>query len=251
MLLIRHFLVRCQNWLVIQIVIAGYKKPSASLDLVRLGSSYGGWWIPRSILEDNSKNRVLISAGLGFDVTFDKALLEAGFEVIGMDPLEDSVIYADGILQEYSRFTAVNMGLWTKTGIEKFFPPKNPSHDSWSTTNIQNSPINIFKEYSVTNIQDLIIKYPQIQNAEFVFLKMDIEGSEVCVLQDFKSFSREIDFLATEFDFLSLIPFRSIKKRIELAKIARQILRIIHSEGFQLIKTENYNLFWVAPSSYS
>ena len=89
---VRHFLVKIQNLVVLKIVTFGFMSVNDYAPLIRLGSNYGGWWIPKSILEDNSKSRVLISAGLGFDVTFDKALLDAGFEVIGLDPLEESVI---------------------------------------------------------------------------------------------------------------------------------------------------------------
>jgi hypothetical protein len=87
---------------------------------VRLGSDYGGWWIPKDVLDDKSKNRLMISVGLGFDVTFDQALLDSGFEVIGLDPLKDSINYANHELRIYPKFTSINMGLWTKTGIEKF-----------------------------------------------------------------------------------------------------------------------------------
>jgi FkbM family methyltransferase len=239
-------LVKIQNMLVLRIVTSGFKSSKEISTLVRLGSEYGGWWIPKSILEKDSIKRILISAGLGFDVTFDEALLKSGFEVIGLDPLQESITFANKYLSNYSNFKALNMGLWTSTGIEKFFPPKNIFHDSWSITNIQNTPNYESNEVSTISMMDLIIQYPQIKEAAFVILKMDVEGSELEILKDFKIISCSVNYLAVEFDFLSLIPFRSLKKRIKLIFTARKILRNIRAEGFQLIKNENYNLFWIS-----
>src|SRR5215217_3108537 len=42
-------------------------------DLRRLGSRYGGWTIPTSLLSSDS---ICYSAGVGEDVTFDLALIE-------------------------------------------------------------------------------------------------------------------------------------------------------------------------------
>jgi FkbM family methyltransferase len=232
--------------LVLRIVTFGFISRKVDADLVRLGSSYGGWWVPNFVLENRSMNRVLISAGLGFDVTFDEALLAAGFEVIGMDPLEESVFFANQQLGKFIKFTAINKGLWAATGFEKFYPPKNSFHDSWSTTNIQNAPKNMYEEFPVMSIEDLTVEYPQIIEADFVILKMDIEGSEIEVLQDLKVISHAVHYLAVEFDFLSLIPFRSLKIRIKSITKARQILSKIQAEGFRLIKIENFNMFWIA-----
>jgi len=210
-----------------------------------LGSSYGGWWIPRSILEDNSKNRVLISAGLGFDVTFDKALLEAGFEVIGLDPLEDSISYANHVLRIYSKFTSIKMGLWTKTGTKKFFPPKNKTHDSWSATNIQNAANTDFEEFNVISIDDLFSRFPQLEQSDFCGIKMDVEGSEIELIPVLVDFRARFDLLAIEMDFLSLIPYLSVGRRMRMVLSARKLLHRLNGRGYKLVMNDNFNFIWI------
>lgn len=242
---VRHSLVKIQNYFVINLVTFGFMSVEQNKIFVRLGSNYGGWWIPKDVLDDKSKNRLMISAGLGFDVTFDQALLDAGFEVIGIDPLEDSIEYAKKILGHYEKFIAINKGLWITSGEKEFFPPKNLLHDSWSATNVQNSPLTSSTKFQVTSLRELINSFSEIKNTDFVMLKMDIEGSEIEVLKDFNTYCLDIDYLGVELDFLSLIPFMSINRRIKAIVTARQILESIESKGFKLIKTENFNFFWI------
>ena len=245
MLLIRHFLVRCQNWLVIQIVIAGYKKPPASLNLVRLGSSYGGWWVPQSILKRSDISRVAISAGLGFDVTFDRALLESGFSVIGLDPLHECITYANAELEPYPNFHSIAKGLWRFSGIETFFPPKIQTHDSWSTSNIHNSPSVDAKTFDVISIEDLYKNFTKLKTAQYRLLKMDVEGSEVELIKVICASRYQVDFLAVEMDCLSLIPFLNVSSRLAMIKVARSLMRLLKTSGYKLVKTENFNFFWV------
>jgi hypothetical protein len=215
-----------------------------SKTFVRLGSDYGGWWIPKDVLDDESKNRLLISAGLGFDVTFDQALLDAGFEVIGLDPLEDSIKYANHTLRVYPKFTSINMGLWTKTGIEKFFPPKNRSHDSWSINNIQNTAIIDYKEFNVISMDDLFSRFPQLKQGDFCAIKMDVEGSEIELIPALVDFRTRFDLLAIEMDFLSLIPFLSARKRIRMVLTARKLLHRLNGRGYKLVMNDNFNFIW-------
>lgn len=242
---VRHFLVKIQNLVVLKIVTFGFMSVNDHAPLIRLGSNYGGWWIPKSILEDNSKSRVLISAGLGFDVTFDKGLLDAGFEVIGLDPLEESVIYANNKLQQYPKFTGVNVGLWKETGIERFYPPKNSSHDSWSATNVQDALETDFSEFKVISIHDLFSKFPQLESTEYRAIKMDIEGSEIELIPALVNFRTRFDLLAIEMDFLSLIPFLSIWTRICMICRARKMLKDLKHKNYKLVMIENFNFIWI------
>lgn len=213
--------------------------------LIRLGSNYGGWWIPKDVFEDKDLTRSLISAGLGFDVTFDKELLDAGFEVIGLDPLEESVIYANNELQQYPKFTGINVGLWKETGIERFYPPKNSSHDSWSATNVQNAVETNFVEFSVISIHDLFSRFPQLESTEYCAIKMDIEGSEIELIPKVIEFRKRFDLLAIEMDFLSLIPFLSLWTRICMICCARKMLKDLKQKNYKLVMNENFNFIWI------
>lgn len=50
-------------------------RPDVRDDLVRLGSDYGGWWVPAG---DVKPDVVAYCAGAGEDITFDLALHVAG-----------------------------------------------------------------------------------------------------------------------------------------------------------------------------
>jgi len=242
---IRHFLVRCQNWLVIRIVVAGFKKTSVNLNWIRLGSSYGGWWVPQDILKNSDINRVAISAGLGFDVTFDKALLESGFSVIGLDPLPECVSYSNRELKNYPNFESINKGLWTFSGVETFFPPKVKTHDSWSVSNIHNSSSASSKSFDVISLEDLYRSSTKFRNSQYRLLKMDIEGSELEMIEVICASQHKFDFLAVEMDFLSLIPFQQIRRRLNLIFKGRVLLKALQKSGYQLTNNENFNFFWV------
>ena len=245
MLKIRHTLVRVQNIVVIRLVTFGFLTREQNSTLIRLGSDYGGWWLPKVILRDKSKKRILISAGLGFDVTFDEALLDAGFEVLGLDPLEDSVNYAAHKLQRHSKFTGIAMGLWKDTGMQAFFPPKNESHDSWSATNIQSSPSTAFMDFRVISLTDLFCKFPQLDSSDYCGIKMDIEGSEIELIPYIADFKKKFDLLAIEMDFLSLIPFLSLWTRICMVLRARKLLQRLNERNYKLVMRENFNFIWI------
>ncbi len=242
---LQHFLVKQQNHVVIRIVTFGFYSHRDKLELQRVGSDYGGWWVPKHIIEAGSRKKIIISAGLGKDVTFDKAILDCGCQVIGLDPLLDSYKYAIAELGKFKGFTAINKGLWIHTGIEKFFPPKNVTHDSWSTVNLQKTAPDSFEYFDVISLDDLILEFPQVLESDYSILKMDIEGSEFHLINALCSSRFSFDFLAIEMDFLSLIPFRNIRERIRMIIEARGMLKNLRSIGYDLVKTENFNYFWV------
>ena len=249
MLRLKHQLVSTQNWVTIRITVFGFKRKSSNVKLVRLGSDYGGWWIPSALISNTQLERIAISAGLGFDVSFDQKLLEAGFDVIGLDPLADCVAYANSNLRDFKGFTSIEKGLWKTTGIQSFFPPKNLNHDSWSATNIQNSSELMTKIFAVISLVDLFDLYPKLKNCDCRILKMDIEGAELDVMKSVARFEYKFDFVAIEIDFLSLIPFINFGQRIRMIKEARAALRNFHSSGYQLVEYENFNFFWVSNES--
>jgi len=246
---IRHLLVRKQNRLTALLLAWGNLDSHLSIiKLTRLGSDYGGWWVPSEWLHQGTKKRVLISVGLGFDVSFDSALLENGYFVIGLDPLKESTEFAARELAEFSNFVCINKGLSTRVGSEKFYSPKNPSHDSWSAENVQNTPSSLSKIFEVTTLSALTESFPEIENADFTILKIDIEGHEFAIMRDMVQKHQKYDFLAIELDQLSLLPFLAIKKRYSKILEARRIISQLQDLGYRLIYIENFNFFWISDS---
>ena len=135
---VKHWLVAIQNLIVAKIVSFSYLK-NVSLNLTRLGTDYGGWFIPENILHGIDRKRVLVSGGLGHDVSFDKILLENGFHIIGLNPLAECCDFARKELGDSKSVFIIEKGLWTNSGSIDFFPPKNKTHDAWSITNTQSA----------------------------------------------------------------------------------------------------------------
>ena len=218
-------------------------------ELVRLGSHYGGWWVPKKSLSHELESKVCISAGIGGDVTFDKALLEAGFQVIALDPLEQCIVFANESLAKFREFTALQMGLWNQSGTQTFFSPQNLDHDSWSATNSQNTSISSSKDFKVTTPQSLIEDFPEVERAAYTILKMDIEGAELAVIPALCDLDHTFNWLAIEFDHLALIPFFALFKRARMILKARLLLRSLSFKGYTVRHFEGFNVFFLGEIS--
>ena len=237
------FLVKIQNYIVIALLRTLFLRRT-SAELVRIGSFYGGWWVPKKVLSNQAFSRTLISVGLGHDVSLDRALLENGFNVIGLDPLIECVEKASEELNHFQNFKVLHAGLWTHDGVEEFYAPRAEVSDAWSLSNIQGTSTQNKKIFPVISFKTLKKSLPSISNSDFTFLKMDIEGAELPLLKTLKSEIQEIDYLGVELDFLSLIPLISIKKRCTSISQAIKLLKALEKSGLTLIHTEKFNFFW-------
>lgn len=215
------------------------------LKLTRLGTSYGGWFIPQNILHAADKKRVLVSGGLGHDVSFDKILLENGFEIIGLDPLSECCDFARKELGTSKFVSIIEKGLWTSSGNIDFFPPKNRAHDSWSITNTQSALQQESITFQVITIPELISEFPSIKKSDFSILKLDIEGAESEIMKSLFTSDYRFDFIGIEMDFLSLIPFLAFRRRIGAVITARKNMKIFQSAGYIFMWKENFNFFWI------
>ena len=239
----RGFLVSLQNRIVIFFVTLNFYRKIDS-PLVRLGSVYGGWWVPSEFLNTIHVNRIVFSIGIGHDVTFDEALVRYGFKLIALDPLKECVEFAENALRNFENIYIENLGLSDYTGQERFFPPKISNHDSWSSTNVQQTSINDSSLFEVISLPDLLIKYEELLIGALTILKMDIEGAECKILPIIGSIEHQFDFIGIEMDFLSLIPFFAIRSRLKSIFLARRYLMAMDKRGYRLVKSENFNFFW-------
>jgi hypothetical protein len=96
----------------------------------------------------------------------------------------------------------------------------------------------------VVSLKELITTNKMLADAEYRYLKMDIEGAELALFQESIDAFTGYDFLAVELDFLSLIPFRELRLRIRRIQYIRRILRDLKHKGWNLVHVENSNFFW-------
>lgn len=243
-LFLAHNLVSIQNRLTVKLVLTGNRERLGKLDLIRVGSSYGGWYVPKNTLRAISDS-VVVSAGLGYDTTFDLEMIKNGYYVLGLDPLSECCKIATDNLLPYGDFEILNCGLASWTGTQVFYAPKVEGHDSYSTINVQEvaNPTGI--EFPVVSLEDLFIRHEKLARAKYRILKMDIEGAELQILQLSRAQIDRFDFLAIEMDSLALIPFFSTLTRIKRITSARKIIAELNRTGkWCLVKTENFNFFW-------
>ncbi|MER5535798.1 FkbM family methyltransferase [Streptomyces mirabilis] len=160
-------------------------------DLLRLGSDYGGWWIPSGLIAEDS---IVYAAGVGEDVSFDLALIaQFGCEVWAMDPTPRSVEYAATITEP--RWHFLPFGLWKEDATLHFHPPVDPRHVSHSATDITGSGPGFDAQcYSLGTFTE------KLGHLRIDLLKMDIEGAEGPVLDQVLSTSLRPRVICVEFD---------------------------------------------------
>mmetsp|Transcript_44479 Transcript_44479/g.135583 ORF Transcript_44479/g.135583 Transcript_44479/m.135583 type:complete len:302 (-) Transcript_44479:283-1188(-) len=143
-----------------------------------IGSSYGGWaYIPDNI----TSKSVIYSVGIGEDTSWDEAMIaKHGLAVWGFDPTpkaRDYVAKKKSLTGSHFHFTEEGLGV--NKGTVVFTKPKNPAHVSMRQGSISglgdsiNASINTLENWMKDN-----------NHSHIDILKIDIEGSEYDVLDD-------------------------------------------------------------------
>lgn len=194
---------------------------SARPDLKRLGTHYGGWWVPTSLLGQKS---IVYSVGVGGDASFDLALIEGfGCSVWGFDPTPFS--------QQYVRsrdwppqWHFEEVGIWTESGRVRFQPPAGRLGGSASITRPGNQ-----QGAFLATVEDLPTIMARLGHDHINLLKMDIEGAEGPVIDQLVENGIRPDILCVEYDQPEA-PHRLVAR-------VRRLLRA----GYVLNKVETWN----------
>jgi FkbM family methyltransferase len=155
-----------------------FVKPEVSCSTLRLGSTYGGWTINPDLLNSQS---IVYSVGVGEDISFDLALIEAfKLTVEAFDPTPRSIQWVKG-QQLPSEFRLHEYGLADFDGDVSFEPPSNPAHISHRIVAkcLDNS---IDENSIVVPVLTLNSIMSSLGHQRLDLLKMDIEGSEYSVI---------------------------------------------------------------------
>jgi FkbM family methyltransferase len=193
--------------------------------LQRVGSSYGGWWIPASLL---CPGVVAYCAGAGEDISFDLALVDAGCRVTTFDPTPRAIAHVEslGVADESFRF--VPIGWWDTDTDLRFYTPRDPSHVSHSVRNLQDTT-----SYFVAPVKPVSALASELGDERLDLVKMDIEGAEVPVIYSLLAEGPRPKVLCVEFDQPQplTVLLRCVKK--------------LRSTGFVLVKIERWNYTFV------
>ena len=147
-----------------------YLHPVPRSDLVRLGSDYGGWWVPEAAVRPGA---VAYCAGAGEDITFDLALHERGCTVTTFDPTPRAAAHVQRVAPTSERFRFVPVGWWDRHERLRFYSPRNPEHVSHSVVNLQGT-----SEFFVAEVKAVHQLMSELGDERVDIVKMDIEGAE-------------------------------------------------------------------------
>lgn len=168
-------------------------RPRPRPDLEKLGGDYGGWIVPTSLLSPSS---ICYCAGIGEDITFDRALIERfGCWVYAFDPTPRALKYVQNHAGDLERFHLIPVGLWSKDTTLNFYAPVDPRHVSHSLVNLCGTTWSFEAECKCLRTLMCELEHDHID-----LLKMDIEGAEFEVLENMIGESIRPKIICVEFD---------------------------------------------------
>jgi FkbM family methyltransferase len=196
-------------------------RPGPQEEMTRLGTDYGGWWLPTDAIRAGS---VAYCAGAGEDISFDLALHDAGMRVTTFDPTPRAIAYVGAHAPPSGRFRFEPVGWWSHATTARFYAPKDPAHVSHSILNLQRTD-----DYFDAPVQSVQECMACCGDQQVDLIKMDIEGAEYEVIDSLLRDGPLPSTLCIEFDQPQPI-------RRTIAAVRR-----LRSAGYRLRKIERWN----------
>jgi FkbM family methyltransferase len=226
----------------------------------RYGTVYGGWNLPTDI--QLGANSIIYSAGVGEDISFD-ILIQEKFKltIVLIDPTYRALkhyeeiqeffknnipIFTGDIQKDYltnitkskpdfSRFIYINKGLWSHRDFLKFYKPENEKYVSH--TLIKDMYSKNYEQVEVDSIKNIMTS---LNHTHIDILKLDIEGSEIVVLEQMlkdKIFPR---YICVEFDLRI--------KRVDYQDKTTEIIKALEDSNYNMIDNNQWNCLFILRS---
>ena len=220
----------------------------------RLGTNYGGWSIPKDATLHN--NSIIYSGGVGEYMSFDLKLEDKyKCKIFLIDPTQKAVKHYEEVKEFYNtkinnftgniqddylyniidldpdldNYTYINKGLYKEKKKLKFYKQSNPNYVSQSL--VENMFSNQYDEVEVDSIKNIMKTY---NHSKIDLLKLDIEGSEIDVLNqmlDDKIYPR---YLCIEFDLLL--------KNKDPNKLTQKLVSRLQENNYKILENKNLNI---------
>ncbi|MGY1797731.1 MULTISPECIES: FkbM family methyltransferase [unclassified Blastococcus] len=187
---------------------------------MRLGSAYGGWWVPQTALRPGA---VAYCGGAGEDITFDAALIDMGLTVRTFDPTPRAVEHVRTHGPASPRFQFFPVGWWDEVETIRFYSPADPSHVSHSAVNLQKT-----KDFFEAKVSPIWKLAADLGDANIDILKMDIEGAEYRVIDSLLTRGPLPEVLCIEFDQPQ--PLRGLLRTVR--RLTRKDYSLLHIDGW-------------------
>ena len=219
-----------------------------------LGTEYGGWDIP--INAKLNEDSIVYSGGVGEDISFDLKLQDKyNCNIFLIDPTQRAIKHFEEVKNYYNnrsnflgniqpdyikhirdlnpdftKFTYINKGLHNKKDTLKFYKQTNPDYVSQSL--VPNMFGQDYDEVEVDTIKNIMQNY---KHDKIDLLKLDIEGSEIDVLNQMLDDKIYPTYVLIEFDLL-------LKNKDPNNTTKLLIQRMITIEGYKMLKNDNLNI---------
>ena len=222
-----------------------------SVPLIRLGTDYGGWWVPERGLGPDD---LIVSAGAGEDISFDLEVAKKfSCQVVVMDPTPRAIAHFEATARavesgtrapingsatevytaapdDLARITYRPWGLWVENTTLHFHAPRNPSSVSHSIGNLQ-AMDDGFDAPCVT-LAELLAREGR---ERLTVLKIDIEGAEFEVLDQLAASALRPTYILAEFH-----PGPSETERRERTRTLATLGRL-HEQGYRLVQQQGWD----------
>jgi FkbM family methyltransferase len=222
--------------------------------MMRLGTDYGGWVIPKNVELD--ENSVVYLGGVGEDISFDLLLQDKyNSQLFLIDPTirainhfkeiqeyyKDKKINFSGDIQpdyfhhisklspNFSNIKYIEKGLYKEKSKLKFYKQNNPRYVSQSL--VDNMFGNEYDEVEVDSIKNIMEEY---KHKKIDLLKLDIEGSEIDVVNQMLDDNIYPKYLCIEFDLYL--------KNKDKEGLTKELVERLIGVGYKVIHNENMNI---------
>ncbi len=180
-------------------------------DMVKIGTTYGGWSIPADRLGPES---VCYLAGLGQDASFDLGVIERfGCAVLAFDPVPEASRYAGTVSAREPRFDFRPVGLWSADGTLRFYENAEPGFVSRSATNMHGT-----SEYTEAQVRAVDSLMAELGHQRVDLLKLSVEGSEYEIVDDLLAKRLPVGVLCVEFS--QPAPIKPVLERVRALQAA-------------------------------
>ena len=205
------------------------------LDHRRLGTDYGGWFIPVDLFDESS---LCYCFGAGEDISFDVELIgRFGCRVFTFDPTPRAIVYVRRLLADNPQIKNLHFhdfGIWRLDTKMKFFAPRDDAHVSHSILNLQGTEDGFEAQcYRLETIMN------RLEHDAIDLLKLDIEGAEYAVIDHLTETAVRPKVICVEFDEGPNPQDRAYVKRI------RSSVSALLDSGYLLTNMDNWNFTFV------